>query len=395
MILELPKRTEHIGSVRLHDIQKVYELDSGTTRFDTKAREAVATISRDDIDLVNKRMAIVVPVKDERSRLLEGVLSGIPHDCSVIVISNSARTPVDRFETEKQIIREFNHFVQEDILIIHQQDPGLSTAFRDTGFNSILDENGSVRNGKAEGMFAGILLAKMMGKEYVGFIDSDNYVPGAVHEYVEIYGAGFLMSESPYSMVRVSWVNKPKVAEDKLQFPKWGRVSEVSNQWLNRVVEDLTGFGTDVIKTGNAGEHAMSIKLAELLYYATGFAVEPFEIINILEQFGGMSPPVHPEPMASGVDIFQVETRNPHLHEEKGDGHIEEMLQASIGAIYTSPICPKAVREAISSANIGGAESGKPGIEYKVPVKIKPPIEVNLEKFTEILKRESKTMTWF
>src|SRR5271170_102471 len=260
MILELPKRTEHIGSVRLHDIQKVYELDSGTTRFDTKAREAVATISRDDIDLVNKRMAIVVPVKDERSRLLEGVLSGIPHDCSVIVISNSARTPVDRFETEKQIIREFNHFVQEDILIIHQQDPGLSTAFRDTGFNSILDENGSVRNGKAEGMFAGILLAKMMGKEYVGFIDSDNYVPGAVHEYVEIYGAGFLMSESPYSMVRVSWVNKPKVAEDKLQFPKWGRVSEVSNHWLNRLVESHTGFGTDVVKTGNSGEHAMSIK---------------------------------------------------------------------------------------------------------------------------------------
>jgi mannosyl-3-phosphoglycerate synthase len=239
------------------------------------------------------------------------------------------------------------------------------------------------------------LLAKMMAKEFVGFIDSDNYVPGAVHEYVEIYGAGFLISESPYSMVRVSWVNKPKVAEDKLQFPKWGRVSEVSNQWLNRVVEGHTGFGTDVIKTGNSGEHAMSIKLAELLYYATGFAVESFEIINILEQFGGISPPVHPEPMTSGVDIFQVETRNPHLHEEKGEGHIEEMLQSSIGAIYTSPICPKAVRESILSADIGGTESGKPPIEYSTPVKIKPPIEVNLEKFTEILKRESRTMTWF
>jgi mannosyl-3-phosphoglycerate synthase len=395
MILELPKRTEHIGSVSLHDIQKVYELDSGSRKFDTKAREAVATISRDDIDMVNKRMAIVVPVKDEKSRLLEGVLSGIPHDCSVIIISNSTRSPVDRFETEKQIIKEFNHFVQDDILLIHQQDPGLSAAFRDTGFSSILDESGAVRNGKAEGMFTGILLAKMIGKEFVGFIDSDNYVPGAVHEYVEIYGAGFLMSESPYSMVRVSWVNKPKVAEDKLQFPKWGRVSEVSNQWLNRVVESHTGFGTDVIKTGNSGEHAMSIKLAELLYYATGFAVEPFEIVNILEQFGGISLPVHPEPMSRGVDVFQIETRNPHLHEEKGDEHIQEMLQASIGAIYSSPICPKAVREAILSANAGSDGSGKPMMEYATPVKIKPPIEVSLDRFVEILKQESRTLTWF
>jgi mannosyl-3-phosphoglycerate synthase len=345
--------------------------------------------------MVNKRMAIVVPVKDEKSRLLEGVLSGIPHDCSVIIISNSTRSPVDRFETEKQIIKEFNHFVQDDILLIHQQDPGLSAAFRDTGFSSILDESGAVRNGKAEGMFTGILLAKMIGKEFVGFIDSDNYVPGAVHEYVEIYGAGFLMSESPYSMVRVSWVNKPKVAEDKLQFPKWGRVSEVSNQWLNRVVESHTGFGTDVIKTGNSGEHAMSIKLAELLYYATGFAVEPFEIVNILEQFGGISLPVHPEPMSRGVDVFQIETRNPHLHEEKGDEHIQEMLQASIGAIYSSPICPKAVREAILSANAGSDGSGKPMMEYATPVKIKPPIEVSLDRFVEILKQESRTLTWF
>jgi len=395
MILELPKRTEHIGSVRVHDIQKVYELDSGTKRFETKAREAVATISRDEIDRINQRMAIVVPVKDEKSRLLEGVLSGIPHDCSVIIISNSARAPVDRFETEKQIIKEFNHFVQDDILLIHQQDPGLSEAYRSSGFTSILDERGSVRSGKAEGMFTGILLAKMMGKEYVGFIDSDNYVPGAVHEYVEIYGAGFLLSESPYSMVRVSWVNKPKVAEDRLQFPKWGRVSEVSNQWLNRLVEGHTGFGTDVIKTGNSGEHAMSIKLAELLQYATGFAVEPFEIVNLIEQFGGMSPSAYPEPMSSGVDVFQIETRNPHLHEEKGDEHIEEMLRASIAAIYSSPVCPKKVRESILSADVRSDEPRKPRDEYVAPAKIRPRIEVKLDQFVEILKRESRTLTRF
>ncbi|HXV46570.1 MAG TPA: mannosyl-3-phosphoglycerate synthase [Nitrososphaera sp.] len=30
------------------------------------------------------------------------------------------------------------------------------------------------------GQVLGMLLAKMAGKEYVGFIDADNYVPGAV-----------------------------------------------------------------------------------------------------------------------------------------------------------------------------------------------------------------------
>ncbi len=395
MILELPKRTEHIGSVRLHDIQRVYELDSGTKKFATKAREAVATISRDEIDRINQRMAIVVPTKDERSKLLEGVLSGIPHDCSVIVVSGSSRSPVDRFETERQIIKEFNHFVQDDILLIHQEDPGLSEAFRSTGFGSILDERGSIRGGKAEAMFTGIMLARMMGKEYVGFIDSDNYFPGAVHEYVEIYGAGFLLSESPYSMVRVSWVNKPKVAEDRLQFPKWGRVSEVSNQWLNRLVESHTGFGTEVIKTGNAGEHAMTMKLAELLCYAAGFAVEPFEIVNILEQFGGFAPSDHPSAMSSGVDVFQIETQNPHLHEEKGEKHIEEMLLASVGAIYSSAACPPALRESILAAKIPGEEPGTPRREYAAPARIRPPIEVDLERFVQTLEREARTLTRF
>jgi mannosyl-3-phosphoglycerate synthase len=323
-------------------------------------------------------------------------LSGIPHDCSVIVVSNSTRSPVDRFETEKQTIKEFNHYVQDDVTLIHQRDPGLADAFKSAEFNSILDDQGAMRSGKAEGMFTGIMLAKMMGKEYVGFIDSDNYMPGAVHEYVEIFGAGFSLATSPYSMVRVSWVNKPKVAEDKLHFPRWGRVSEVSNLWLNRLVESHTGFGTDVIKTGNAGEHAMTVKLAELLHYAAGFAIEPYELVNIMEEFGGMSASPNPDVMSSGVDIFQVETRNPHLHEEKGDDHIDEMLQASIGAIYSSGLATQSLKDNILRVNIAGeGASASQTREYRAPFKLRPPSEVNLNQFVETLNRESKTLTRF
>lgn len=84
MILELPRRAEHFGAVRFHEVQKVYELDSGMAKFPTLTMEAVATIPTEDISKINQEMAIVAPVKDERLLLLEGALSGIPHDCTVI-----------------------------------------------------------------------------------------------------------------------------------------------------------------------------------------------------------------------------------------------------------------------------------------------------------------------
>ena len=391
MILELPRGTEHFGAVRLHDVQRVYELDSGMKKFPTKAREAVATISSDDIQKINQKMAIVIPIKDEKLKLLEGVLSGVPHDCHVIVVSGSQRSPVDRFMMEVQMLKQFNHFVQDKILLIHQQDPGLAEAFKSVGFDSILSEEGLVRKGKAEAMFTGILLAKMLGKEYVGFVDADNYMPGAVHEYVEIYAAGFLLAESPYSMVRVSWVYKPRVVEDKLFFAKWGRVSEVTNFNLNRLVESYTGFGTEIIKTGNSGEHAMSMRLADLLCYASGFAVEPYEIISILEQVGGITPTQvasSPPVVSSGVDIFQIESRNPHLHEDKGDEHIEKMLLSSLRAIYHSPICPQNIKNSIiDTYKNHGSEI------QKELVKIKPPSEVKFNSFIEALKQQSQTLT--
>lgn len=244
---------------------------------------------------------------------------------------------------EVQLLKRFNHFVGDEILIIHQHDPGLAETFRSIGFDSILDEKGSVRSGKAEAMFTGIMLAKMLGKEYVGFVDADNYVPGAVHEYVEIYAASFSLAESPFSMVRVSWIYKPKITENGLFFAKLGRTSAFSNDCVNLLMSSYTGFGTEIIKTANSGEHAMSMQLAELLCYASGFAVEPYELINLMEQFGGILPvssPLASQAASLGINVFQIESRNPHLHEEKGDEYIREMLLSSLNVIYHSQICP-------------------------------------------------------
>ena len=114
------------------------------------------------------------------------------------------------------------------------------------------------------------------------------------------------MSNSPFTMVRISWIYKPKVSESGLYFSKWGRVSEITNQYLNSLVSYYTGFETEVMRTGNSGEHCMSIKLAELLTYSSGFSVEPYEIVNILEEFGGILPTENYEAMDKGVEIMQV-----------------------------------------------------------------------------------------
>ena len=391
MKLDLPRYTERFGATSLHGVQRVYELDSG---YDDgrPVSESIVNIGNNQIVDIERRMAIVIPTKGERLRLLEGVLSGIPHDCLTIIVSNSARQPVDRYKLEKEALQQFNRFVGRNAFILHQRDPVLSEVLRDVGYNSILEPDGMVRSGKAEGMVIGMLLAKMAGKEYVGFIDADNYVPGAVNEYVKIFASGIAMSQTPYVMTRISWIYKPKISETGLYFSKWGRVSEITNQQLNSLVSYYTGFETEVMRTGNSGEHCMSLKLAELLTYASGYAIEPYEIVNVLEEFGGIIPTVNQDAMDKGVEIVQGETRNPHFHEDKCDDHLKEMVVGSLGSIYHSKICPPKIREkileALRSKNML-EESQQQQQELPAPLKIEPFKDIDVRQLAKVLSKAS------
>jgi mannosyl-3-phosphoglycerate synthase len=383
MKLDLPRYTERFGAISLHGVQRVYELDSGFNDDRTKS-ETIRSVGNDEISEIERKMAIVIPIKGERLKLLEGVLSGIPHDCLTIIVSNSPRQPVYRYKLEKEALEQFNRFVGKNALILHQKDPGLSDTLKEVGYTSIFGIDDTVRNGKAEGMMIGMLLAKMAGKEYVGFIDADNYVPGAVNEYVKIFASGIAMSNTPYTMVRISWIYKPKVSESGLYFSKWGRVSEVTNQYLNSLISYYTGFETEIMRTGNSGEHCMSMKLAELLSYSPGFSVETYEIVNILEEFGGIVPTENQEAMDKGVEVMQVETRNPHFHEEKGDIHLKEMFNGSLGCIYHSNICPPRLREKVIEElhERGILDDGQ---EPCVLQKINPFKDIDTHQFANIL----------
>ncbi len=385
MKLDLPRYTERFGAISLHGVQRVYELDSAFNEG-RPASEAIRSVGNAEISEIERKMAIVIPIKGERLKLLEGVLSGIPHDCLTIIVSNSPRQPVDRFKLEKEALDQFNRFVGKNTLILHQKDPGLSDALKEVGYTSIFGPDDIVRNGKAEGMVIGMLLAKMAGKEYVGFIDADNYIPGSVNEYVKIFASGIAMSNTPYTMVRISWIYKPKWSESGQthEMRKWGRVSEITNQYLNDLVSYYTGFETEVMRTGNSGEHCLSMKLAELLTYSSGFSVEPYEVVNILEEFGGILPTENQDAMDKGIEIMQVETRNPHFHEEKGDDHLNEMVNGSLGCIYHSKICPPRLRDKISEW-LHGREIIQEGHEPDLLKNISSFKNIDMHQFAKIL----------
>ena len=344
MRVELPRRFERFGSVRIHNVQEVFQLDSGLDPTDPGTTASlVDCVAPQDINAIEKRMAIVVPCRSERLKVIEGVISGIPHDCLVIVVSNSPRHPVDRYQMEAAMLAQYAAITRRPLVAVHQEDPGAAAGFMAGGYRSIVHRD-RIRTGKAEGMLLGIALAMLAGKDYIGFVDADNYVPGAVHEYVKAYAYAFHRAGSPFAMVRINWASKPKVKGGRLFFGRHGRVSENTNRIFNEVLEFYTGFGTDAIQTGNAGEHALTAALALELEYAAGYAVEPFEIISCFEQFSGVHPPPNPRVMERGVDIYQIRSKNPHFHDDKGDEHIRSMMNVSMQVIRDSSICPPPLR---------------------------------------------------
>ena len=96
--------------------------------------------------------------------------------------------------------------------------------------------------------------------------------------------------------------------------------------------------------------------------------------------------------MDKGIEIMQVETRNPHFHEDKGDDHLKEMAIGSLGSIYHSKICPPKVREkileALRSKNMLN-ENEQQQQEPPVPHKIEPFKDIDVRRFAKALSKAS------
>jgi len=394
MRLDLPRLRERFGAVLIYGLQTVYELDSGVIEHERKTRRdaAIQRVPYEDIHAAMTDMAIVIPVRDEKLRLLEGVLAGVPNACQVILVSGSERDPVDRFQLEKDMIETISTYNNRPIICVHQRDPLLAKAFEAAGYTDILGDDGLVRRGKAEGMIVGTMMAWLSGKKSIGFIDSDNYFPGAVLEYCHIYASGIAMSRKrPYSMVRISWSSKPKVVESELYFAKWGRSSVITNAFLNQLTSNYTGFETEAIRTGNAGEHGMTLDLAMNLGFSSGYSIEPYQWVYLMEKFGGMQNPVSADIMNKHVHVYQIESRNPHLHEYKGEEHVEKMIESSLSVIYHSALATPRLREDIEEELV----------MRKIKTDKAPPVQLrqyprlasmDLEAFRQTIAREAQVL---
>ncbi len=389
-------RSERFGAVRIHELQRVIELDSGAMHDTGQPNRSAGSrvVPPDALRAIESQMVIVIPCMNETRSVIEGVLSGIPHDCLIVLVSNSDKKPVDRYEIEVQTVEQFCRLAGRSAVAVHQKDPGLAAAFKAAGMADLIGDDGLVRNGKGEAMLIGMAVAAMTGRRYLGYVDADNYVPGAVHEYCKAYAAGLHLADSPYSMVRISWHSKPKLRDGRLFFSRKGRSSQITNEWLNRFLAEYSGFGTEVIATGNAGEHAMSLDLGLKLRLAGGFAVEPYEYMDLFEQFGGVLESNDPEVTAGSVPIVQIETRNPHFHDNKGEDHVQGMRMQALNVIYHSPVTLPAVRQAIVDFMVsqGALEVGQEPPRERVY----PPVgSLDLELLYDGLDAEATTFRQF
>jgi len=464
MRLQTSQNSTHVGNVEIHELFRVSELDAGhsvqTNELKTGSNGLAnhtthrtnIPFSRESLHAVESRIAIIIPCMDEEQHILEVVLHGIPHDCLIVIVSNSK--PFN-FQAECSLLAEFCANAERPGIAVHQKDEDLAQAFYVAGLPEIVleaapcpqDQKGilRIRSGKGEAMMIGIAIAKLAGKQFVGFIDADNLVSGAVNEYCKVYAAGlhyalhYTGTVDPHAMVRIKWNSKPKVRDNELIFEKSGRSSRVVNEWMNRLLNTLVD-GTnqnDIMQTANAGEHAMSLDLALELKLANGYAVEPSQLINAWQQFGqrlcthdveelrtaistcrdagdeesntqasnsappsmststphsrrsSISTPSTPAETRK-VHVLQIETRNPHFHDcSKGDGHIERMQAQGLSIIYNSALTPETLKEELRTymkENLSGVVdiNGEPQ-----RMRVYPPMgQMNFEMFREVVKEK-------
>jgi mannosyl-3-phosphoglycerate synthase len=353
MLAKVPTSSTCIGEIEFRETTQVFALDPITFRGSINGYES---FSSESLSKIEKQMAIIVPCMNEEYPI-NAVLRGIPQKCLIVVVSNSIP---DKYTEECAALEYFCSQGERPGIIAHQQDEGIAHAFSAAGTNDIIDESSSrVRNGEA--MMIGVVLAKLADKQFVGFVDADNFVPGSVLEYCKAYAAGFFSALGDESdvvpstqkadiMVRIVWKSKPKAVDSKIVLVETGRCSRIVNERMNDLWRSI-GDGTlhDTIRTSNAGEHAMNIDLALNLPFATGYAVEPFQLVALLELYGGkLQPTENPSSVIPKVQVLQIETCNPHFHNtSKADEHVQKMVVQGLGTIHNSPLAEVGLKEDI------------------------------------------------
>lgn len=153
----------------------------------------------------------------------------------------------------------------------------------------------------------------------------------------------------------------------------------------------------------------MSLDLAMQIRFATGYAVEAFQLVDVWERLGvahthnssaaasncsshsssssrGTSPYALHLPHPPTIQILQIETRNPHFHDtSKGNGHIMRMQTQGLSTIYHSNLTSDSLKNELAAymqKNLGGVPE---------QMRVYSPLEVlNLGVFRRVVKANGK-----
>ncbi|KAF1358421.1 hypothetical protein EJ07DRAFT_166702 [Lizonia empirigonia] len=362
-----------VGNIEIHELSRVTEIDSGqitaqSIRHNISNGISSVYFSHISIKVIESQLAIVVPCMNQEQHV---------HGSSMgFHVSNS---DFDNFTAERKTMSHFCIATQRQGIVVLQRDAGLARAFYEADMPHTIEDKprwqqknsaGRIRNGKGEAMRVGTFLAKLAGKRFLGFIDAENFVPGAVHEYCK-------------------WKSKPKIIDGKLVPEESGRCSRIVNVWMDRLLTYLSASSTDgsLIRTANASKHAMSTDLALQLNFATGYAVEPFHFINVWERSRILppSPPPTPprftstkrattmqEPLSHKLKNLQVETLNSpgHIHDfSKGEEHILRMQAQGLSTIYHGRLAPQDLKNelrAVPGFTVCPAEHHMPNLKMRL-----------------------------
>lgn len=290
--------------------------------------------------------AFVVCHKSESVETLLGVLWYLPVNSPIIVVTNCPEKELG--EIKRSLTEHLMNHTRT--YLVHQKDAAIAHFFRNFGVHHILGPDERVVDGKGEGMYIGALCASLLGyPQWMIFFDADNFVPSALLEYTLAMGRLFLSSPAvsdgyagsdalvldgrarsghghDLHNVRICWASKPDLGNKPLQEQVLGRCTRVVSPLFSTLLGDCFGICDYTITASNAGEQGMTIDTARALRFSSGFSVETFQLLDFLSKAVDRH--------TSSAILQQYQSKSPHFHEKKGDGHIKKMIAESLGSFF-------------------------------------------------------------
>jgi len=302
--------------------------------------------------------AFIVSHKSESIETLLGVLWYLPINSPIIVVTNC---PEECLEHIKQGLTEhLTHHTKT--YLVHQKDANVAHFLAECGIEQILGTDGRVVDGKGEGMYIGTLCAMLLGyPQWIVFYDADNFLPSALLEYTLAMSKLFTSApvDTSYSgsdvlvvagdvesvaspdlhNVRICWSSKPEPGSRNFQEKQLGRCTRIVSPLFSTLLGECFGIRNYAVYSSNAGEQGMTMKTAKALRFSSGFSVETFQLLDFLHKANEQ------RSHAGSAILQQYQSKSPHFHDKKGDGHIKKMIAESLGCFFLfEDFLPRKVR---------------------------------------------------